>query len=219
MCGALVATEARAADIQIGTYQLHNHPDGNRNPPPYGFRLDELFNFTSGHDVITFDFDAPGADMRMDYDGTSLHIYGTAFGGLQAGSVYSANPSHTSFVTIDMTYSIANLLPGDDDLIVTTPNYTNMGTITWQDTGEVVNFWDYSGNHGYTFQLGDEADDSGHRDFNGISGWGWVNHGVMTTHIGASDFLFTAELIPLPPAAIMGFVGLIGVVAVRRRLA
>ena len=82
--------------LRPGTYVLGDHPDGNAAPPTYGLRLDELINVTPGHDVFTFSFDAPGAEMRIDItsvgtDEYELHIYGTAFGGLVENNEYIAD--------------------------------------------------------------------------------------------------------------------------------
>jgi hypothetical protein len=221
-CVGLFGASAQAATILPGTYQLHSHPDGNQNPPPYGLRLDGLLG--NGSTTMTFDFDAVGASVFMDFNGTSLHIYGTAFGGVDVGSTYSSDPALTSFITIDFTYSVVSPAPGDDDLIVTTPDFTNTGTVTWLDDGTVYDLFDYSGSKNYTFRLGDEDSNLGHRGFNGISGWGWVNHGIAgsdpntLSHISASDWLFTAtRVIPLPAPAAMAFAGLFGIGARRRR--
>ncbi|MFG0256946.1 MAG: hypothetical protein ACF8GE_03490 [Phycisphaerales bacterium JB043] len=210
-----------AATIEIGTYQLHNHPDGNQSPPPYGLRLDGLLG--NGSTSMTFDFDYAGAGVFMDYDGTSLHIYGMAFGGVDVGAGYSADPSLTSWINIDFTYSVTVGAPGDDDLIVVTPDFSNTGTVTWMDTGDVYDLFDYSGSHGYTFRLGDEDSDAGHRGFPGISGWGWLYHGPEGSHpdnlhyISSSDWLFTAKLIPLPSAVALGGLGIAGLGVRRRR--
>ncbi len=208
VCAVVAATwsaaPARAAIIQPGTYRLHNHPDGEAATPFYGLRLDELFNVTSGHDIFTFSFDHADSAVFMDWDGAStLHIYGTAFGGHDIGAEYSPSPARTSLVTFDFTYTTIHPAAGDDDLIVTTPSLTNVGTLTWVDTGEVINLWDKANVEGYTFRLGDENNDLGHRGFTGLSGWGWLNHHNPNVHVSASDWLFTAELIPGPPALVL----------------
>ncbi len=50
---------------------------------------------------------------------------------------------------------------------------------------------------------------------------GWMNHDggdrSLSNHVAASDWLFTAELVPLPSAAGLGLAGLLGVGARRRR--
>ncbi len=216
ICGIVALTLSAAsaqADVisTTGTYQLLNHPDGGARPPLYGLRLDELYDVTGGHDIFTFDFEAPGANMVMDYDGTSLHIHGTVFGGLNAGDGYAA--THVGLWGVDFTYGLVGTAPGDDDKIVTTPDFTNTGSITNLATQDTIPLWDYSGMHNYTFRLGDEDGDAGHRGFPGISGWGWMNHGTQNVHVGASDWLFTA--VPEPSTALLALLG--AGAALRRR--
>ncbi|MFG0328551.1 MAG: hypothetical protein ACF8PN_01520 [Phycisphaerales bacterium] len=208
---------AAAADIiDPGVYFLENHPDGNANPPAYGLRLDELQDVTAGHDVFTFDFEADDSDMRMSWDGTSLRIFGVAFGGLDIGGSY--DPNHSGLWAIDFTYSEVVTAPGDDDLIVVTPDGTNTGTIQFVDGGDVIPLWDFSGHHGFTFRLGDENDDEGHRGFDGLSGWGWLNHTVQNQHVYASDWLFTVgDEVPAPGPLALLTAGLFCVAQGRRR--
>ncbi len=188
--------------LRPGTYVLENHPDGNAGPPDYGLRLDELIDVTPGHDVFTFSFETPGTEMRIDItevgpDEFELHIFGTAFGGLVENNEYVAALSGT--VDIDFVYMLAHPVNGDDDYIVTTPNFTNTGMITFE--GEEIDLFDRANREGFTFRLGDENDDLGHRGFDGLSGWGWVDHGTAGTHIYSSDWLFT--VIPTPGSAVL----------------
>ncbi len=187
--------------LRPGTYFLEDHPDGNAGPPGYGLRLDELIDVTPGHDVFTFSFDAPGTDMRIDItevatDEFELHIFGTAFGGLVQNNEYVA--AFSGLVDIDFVYMLAHPVNGDDDYIVTTPNFTNTGMITFE--GEMIDLFDRANAEGFTLQLGDE-DGTGHRGFDGISGWGWVDHGTAGTHVYDSDWLFT--VIPTPGSGVL----------------
>ncbi len=219
---ALASQAASASIITPGTYRLSNHPDGAVRPPLYGFRLDELVNLTGGHDVFTFDFNHAGSAMYLDYDGTGIHIYGTSFGGLDVGSAYSA--TYSGFWNIDFTYGTVVGVPSDDDLWVTTPAHTNSGSITFiTDTNinptQVAAFVGPGSipmvdeaDAGYTFRLGNENDDLGHRGFNGISGWGWVTHG-SGPHVYSSDWLFTLNPVPLPGGILLAALGLISGVA------
>ena len=203
--------------LRPGTYVLGDHPDGNAGPPSYGLRLDELMDITGGHDVFTFSFDHPGADMRIDItevgtDEYELHIYGMAFGGLVQNNQY--NQALSGFVDIDFVYMLAHPVGGDDDYIVTTKNFLNTGEITFM--GSMIDLFDRANSEGYSFRLGDEDDDLGHRGFDGVSGWGWLDHGMEGTHVYASDWLFT--VIPTPgSAALLSVALVIGARRNRRR--
>ncbi len=206
-CGlALFLTTAPALGglvLRPGTYFLGDHPDGNAGPPNYGLRLDELIDVTPGHDVFTFSFDHADADMRIDItevatDEYELRIYGTAFGGLVENNEYVA--AFAGLVDIDFVYMLAHPVNGDDDYIVTTPNFTNTGMITFE--GEMIDLFDRANSEGYTFRLGDENDDLGHRGSSGVSGWGWFDHGTAGTHIYSSDWLFKVNgVVPTPGTA------------------
>ena len=77
-------------------------------------------------------------------------------------------------------------------------------------------------NGDYTFRLGDEDNDLGHRGFAGISGWGWLgisdsqNGPYVRNSAGSDDFLFTV-IVPAPLSGAMAFGGLAGVGVIRRR--
>ncbi|MBL8744948.1 MAG: hypothetical protein JNK58_01185 [Phycisphaerae bacterium] len=212
----VAASGASAAFIAQGTYRLHNHPDGSAQPPQYGMRLDELFNITGDHDIFTFNFDDPSSDMKMTYDGTTIHIFGVARGGRDIGSGYASEPT-TGLYTINFIYNLGVApVPGDDDVWVNGPNMANSGTIQ-PPVGPAVNLVDKR-DTAYSFRLGDEDNDAGHRGFAGISGWGWlVHHPETMGHVEASDFLFTAEYLPNIPSP--GAAGLLGVavLTLRRR--
>lgn len=198
--GVLLAGSAIAAPILPGIYDLANHPDGNAQPPQYGLRLDELVNVTGNHDIFTFDFDAAGSDMDMTYDDVNgiIHIYGTTWGGRDIGGAY-ANDVHRGFYQVDFVYTVGvQPVPGDDDVYVLA-NMQNFGSIVAPNS--TVYFLQDKSDGNYSFRLGDEGDDNGHRGFNGISGWGWLNHGLTlpAPHVADSDFLFTATYrIPEP---------------------
>ena len=212
-----MAVSAGAATIATGTYRLSNHPAANQNPPPYGIRWDELSDVTAGNDVFTISFDSPGTNMLMTYDGSSIHIFGTGFGGRDIGNVY-ANDSFLGFYQIDFTFSTGvGLAPGDDDLLVTAPTGSNTGMITLPDLS-VVNIFDKSTPDtapNSTFRFGDEDNNLGHRGFPGLSGWGWLEIAGAVNPNATRDFLFTAVLVPSPGA--VGLFGLAGIAGCRRR--
>lgn len=210
--GLLWSSTASAALFELG-----NHPDGNSANPYYGLRLDELIDASAGHDIFTFDFEDPQSAMYADLSGSTLHIYGQAFGGWDTGGAYDGTLS--GLAQIDFTYTNVASVPGDDDLYV--PTAGNSGSITLDfgpNAGQPIALVDYAGNFGFTFRWGDENDDLGHRGFNGISGWGWLNHSGEP-HVAASDWLFTATEVPEPSTyALMGSMLLVGMFA-RRRVA
>lgn len=233
-----ITCSVNAELLPSGLYRLHNHPDGGARPPLYGLRLDGLLGTTA--DEFTFDFDHVGAAMFMDLDmdgpAPSIHIYGTAFGGRDSGAAY--DPAYSGFFAIDFTYvtdpsgpvpsEVSRLDPADDDIAVFgTGGAASHSTGTIEElfgAANVFDLVDYSGGHtiggdDYTFRLGDEDSDAGHRGFAGINGWGWLNHGGLGTghHESASDWLFTAEIIPAPGAAILAMMGFGMVGWVRRR--
>jgi hypothetical protein len=207
LCAALAAPtlaigEAPAGVIILapGLYQLHNHPDGDARPPLYGLRLDELIDVTPDDDDFTFSFDDGGAEMFLELRAdSSIHIFGTVFGGLDIGDDY--DPALSGFWDITFTYDTSKPVTDDDDFVVNPPQNPNTGTITplfGPDAGVPIDLFDYAGEHPFTFRLGDEDDDLGHRGFDGISGWGWLNHGSPDIHFSASDWIFTVDPTPVP---------------------
>lgn len=215
VAAALATANCPGVFIEEGEYKLDNHPFADETPPGYGLRLDELFDINPGeHDVFTFSFaEADGADMRLTYDGSFIHIFGTAFGGLDTGNGY--DPEHSSFITVDFTFENVEIAEPDDDLIVRAVNGPNTGYISWLATNEVINLYDHPDDEGVKFRFGDEDDNMGHRGFEGISGWGWMNHHDPDVHVEASDWIFTATLIP-GPSALAGGAALLLVVRRRR---
>lgn len=216
---AAVSGSAHGAAILNGTYALHNHPDGNARPPLYGAKLNELYDVTSGLDVFTFDFDAPGAAMFLDFTGSTIRIYGQALGGRDTGTTY-ANDQYLGMYTFDFTYQYGvGLAPGDDDvMVVLPPTKYNYGTLL-APTGDTISLRDghYNGSQP-DFRFGDENNDLGHRGFAGISGWGWLFKalpGEGYTYTADSDWLFTATYIPTPGVA--GMLSVAGLAGLRRR--
>lgn len=222
MASFCMTSIASAAAIAPGTYQLHNHPDGDAVPPPYGMRLDELFNVSGGNDIFTLDFDHAGSNMTLVYDNSGLIVIsGVAYGGIDIGGSY-LNDGHQGLYQIEFVYDVGvGLASGDDDLIVIPgANGQNSGSIApldpgHPDFGASLNLFDVRDGN-YSFRFGDEDNDLGHRGYPGISGWGWVGFNGQSHPGAADDFLFTAELIPEPAAASLLLIGL-GAATFRRR--
>lgn len=211
-CGA-----SSGAVIVNGTYALHNHPDGGERPPLYGLRLDELYNATGGHDVFTFDFDDARSNMSMVVTDDTITISGVVWGGRDIGSAYAVEAT-TGLYTVSFAYTIGVVnVPGDDDRgVLQSASHQNTGTIL-SPTGDLIALVDEAMDHPYGFRLGDEDNDLGHRGHAGISGWGWLTHGPNPNdHVAASDWLFTATLVPTPGAAALALVAFAGMARRRR---
>ncbi|MBL8878213.1 MAG: PEP-CTERM sorting domain-containing protein [Phycisphaerales bacterium] len=197
----LAAATATADPLVGGLYRLHNHPDGNALPPPYGLRLDELYNATGNHDIFSFDFDHASSNVVMNYDSTNqiATISGSAWGGRDTGGSY-ANDQYLGLYSFTFTYNVGlGPVPGDDDIWATAPSGSNTGSIL-TPLGHTKALHDVAAG-GYTFRFGDEDNDAGHRGFNGLSGWGWL--GVDGHHQDSQDWLFTAERIPEPSSVLL----------------
>lgn len=210
-----IAPSAHAAVIDPGTYAILNHRDGD--PVPFGLRLDELYNVAPYADIFLFDFEHNDAFMVMTVTASTIHIYGDAWGGrwFQTGLV---NDQYQGLYSIDFLFNTGvQSAPGDDDYIVNGPNNANHGSIL-TPLGDTIALWDERGGNAFSFRLGDEDNDLGHRGMPGPSGWGWVNHGNDPAHHTAvGDWLFTVgEPIPSPGPAVTMLAGL-ALLATRRR--
>ena len=222
----LLPGQVAADPYLFGHYELHNHPYGAAAAPYYGLRLDGLVTGNAS-DIFTFDFDAPGASMWMDYSIGQIHIHGTAYGGKDVGTEYD---SDAKLWDINFLYDTGltavkrDRHHGYQDLWTKTalPSLGNVGTIS--STDGTFNLSDYSGGKGFTFRLGDTNNGAtGRRGYQGISGWGWLNHcneDVGTsceTHLSASDWLFTAQRVPEPGTLALFGIGATLMLIRRRR--
>ncbi len=217
VAAALLSTAAQASTVGNGSYVLRNHPDGSAQPPQYGARFDELYNATAGHDIFTFDFNAPGSLMVITIDATSIRIQGRAMGGRDTGSGYAADV-YNGLYTFDMLYNLGvQSVPGDDDTWVNAAsNHVNFGSIN-TPLGDSIAIVDERGNFGYSLRIGDEDNDLGHRGYTGASGWGWLAFANPISHTDSQDWLFTVgdRLIPTPGSAALISLGALA--AMRRR--
>lgn len=209
LCGLMAGT-TEAANI---TYNLASHPDGSVSPPPYGLRLDGLYTLDT-NDEWTFDFDHASSNMQMTLDTTAatVHIFGNAYGGLDVGGSYDANLQ--GVWAIDFTYSV-NVAVDDSSPpaleVEVSPEapLSNNGTIEalftandgsiFVNNGDTINleqemqfYFNNTANH----RLNCGVDDCGPDTY---VGWGWLNHSD-SSHIAASDWLFTATVVPVPAA-------------------
>lgn len=149
---AVAGVTATPANATVYTFGLSDHPDGNQANPTYGLRLDELFDFTSGHDVFTFSFNALSGGMKLDYNDfntasgsdDTIRIYGTAVGGLDTGSTY--NP--VGLATIDFTYRLNIADPVDLDKAANPNPPSTKVEVTAHDTASMSNWQAGQGNTG-----------------------------------------------------------------------
>ena len=160
--------------------------------------------------------------MTLTYDGSKIIIDGTAFGGEDGGSTYVAGT--TALWTIHFEYEVGISQPGDgglDDLLVNA-NGANFGTLSSSLGSYEIS--DKAANNGISFHFGD-GNGSGHRGYDGISGWGWLMHGEDCStgtdcqNIQYSDWLFTATptAVPVPASLWLFASSLLGLVAAKRR--
>lgn len=234
----IAPTWSQAAILSTGLHQLHNHPDADIDPPPYGARLDELYDATLGlPDDFTFDFDYKSgpfnALMLIDVEPAAtsgyytLTITGKAWGGRDVGTAYAAD-QYQGIYEFYFQYVVgAKDAFGDDDIIVDPTDYTGQVAGTKNEgyvktpLGDTIYLTDAVGDGGnsqISLRLGNEDDDQGHRGFPGISGWGWLKHGSPPVNVSQSDWIFTVdpeEYIPAPGS--IGLLALASVAAVRNR--
>lgn len=215
--GLLVAAFANADPIDTDTlYHLDNHPDGNAAPPLYGLRLDGLTTGDQG-DTFTFEFGDSDDPMTLFWDSgsNSIAISGSVFGGLNENGGYAEGAATTWDVTF-IYFDIYECIDGSGIC-----SNDGFGTIA-SDVFGSFDLVSETGNHSYAFQL-----DFGHRGFDGVSGWGWMNHcpsadndidaGDCDRHLYASDWLFTVKSVPEPGTLALFGLGLLGIGYARRR--
>lgn len=210
LASALMILASTPAQAGITQFLLHDHPNGQVNPPSYGFRFDDLFG---GGGIYTFSFDYAdineNADVRLDYDDVqnTIRIYGRAFGGKDTGTAW--DPLESGWITIDFTYNVnvnANVdnsaLALGDDYYVTNESPSNSGSFVLDGWGGdiTVNISDkFSGADGHSFGFDNDYDSKGNATIANdpliYSGDGWL----APPGGSARDWIFIGEMMtPLP---------------------
>ncbi len=193
----LSATSSQAATF---TYDLFDHPDGGLSAFDYGLRLDyydRVFSFENGGDATL---------VYNDSDGTAT-ISGTvreSLGNGMFGQLW------------DIVYSFTGLTDLGDGAF-RSENNSGAGSISLGMTSLVLGT---KSNGSYYFELDDDGHRlGGHSEFpsDTFVGRGWVD--PYSNLGGANDFLFTAQIspVPLPAGVWLLLSGLLGIGVLKRR--
>jgi len=206
-CAGLLAF-APTAEAKTLNFELDNHPDGNQAPPLYGLRLD----FPNSSDENTFSFNTGGGStVSASLDTTTgiMTITGTVEHVEQNGSTAGTGGVYDLNATIQMVgdFTEANVLDFGTNVqgntLSMTLTHDGTSTDTFSGGTEDGITWDgFGGDPDFNFA-------GGHRGVTGLSGWGWLepNDADGTfSHVDSQDWLFTATFVPLPGAA--GLIGL-----------
>ena len=221
LTGSLLAIGVTSSQATVlGTYQLFNHPDGNAATPFYGLRLDGLLTGDQ-NDIYSFDFDHSDSEVFLRYKSDqTIEITGQAFGGEDIGSAYKTGT--TAIWELNFTYQNVDRVNGDNDLV----SSIGEGFISSTEFGS-FDLVTETGDFSFAFRFGDEDNDFGHRDYDGISGWGWMNHAPDTTAVNDavgvsylyySDWLFTANSVSVPePTTILSLLAVASFGVINKR--
>jgi hypothetical protein len=194
------------ASAGVTMFTLHDHPNGQINPPTYGLRLDDLL--ASGEYTFSFDYvdmsGAAGVVLAYDDVNNTIHISGRAYGGKDIGGAWDG--AESGWIDIDFLFA-ANVAERDNcagaagnDLYVTGESLANNGTISLDGWGgdQVFSFTDKADGSGCTFVFDNDTDSKGNagiaNDPSMWSGSGWL----MPPTSGSRDWLFIGEMQSLP---------------------
>jgi|GEM_PF-1467343 len=214
---ASMYANAGSVDL-LRTFDLYDHPGGGISPQDYGLRFDDFGN----DNPVTFSFEDGAGNSQVQlfvYDvngNTRIQIFGTIHGNT------ANNGTDYGTFTLNVIYEVNDYANGYEDdhggIDYYAGRMTGLNTTGDSPIGDGVSqdlFAHSNGSDTFSF-LSD-----GHRlDGDNTS---WVGRGWITPNGVAgdtNDFLFTAvEVVPLPPAAFAGLLGLslVGVSHARRR--
>ncbi len=201
---AIFAVPAQATQF---IFVCHDHPDGDRVPPTYGLRIDDLLA-TPGYYTFSFDYvdgtGSAGVTLMWDDVAGTIRITGRAYGGLDVGGAWA--DTLKGWIDIDFTYSVGVSTQDDcsgtpgDDAYVSGEDPANGGTITllgWGGGGAYA-FEGKANMTGCAFILDNDTDSKGNAtiasDPATWSGSGWLKPQTS----GSRDWLFTANLMTVP---------------------
>ena len=209
----------------IHQYRLFDHPDANQAPPPYGLRLDNVFDGYGYDGVTTFSFNSGVVMAEVDDVAGTMRIFGDIYGGVDVGEAYGLEVK----VRLDFTYSdmvmADNFDPTDPDLQV--PQGEGGGGIEVLDIISDPTDGGSNGLVGQTFQFHGQSQSQRraglrrrlqfpeHRAsrLRWLEWLGWVE--LASVYGGTHDFLFIGELVPEPGS--LAIWSMIGVVFCSRR--
>lgn len=222
---AVLGLAGSAASADTIEFQIRDHPDATGAPPPHGLRMDNLFTSLGEAGRTTFSFNHHGdtiLTVNTDGPAITINITGTVYGGRADNGSYGFGEGDYA---LNFTYSV-NVAESGTGWVVNGQSASNSGSLTALGNNAGVA-------SGTTFDFSDKSDGTnsflflqdGHRltpaQIAALGdpwvGRGWVMiPGVMT---GTQDFLFTGTIIPLPHPGMMASLGLVGLIAARRRRA